>query len=96
MKIITVNLPKSYLALIDKMVAEARLYPTRSELIRVAIKEFLTRELHDFETLLQRTPIPPLPDPVPVDTTIVKVPFGKNAEGLPEFKTYRLVKNECR
>lgn len=45
MKIITVNLPVSYLHAVDGLVGETALYPSRSELIRVAVREFIIKEL---------------------------------------------------
>ena len=43
MRIITINVPENYLEAIRKLVGV--LYPSRSELIRVALREFLIREL---------------------------------------------------
>jgi hypothetical protein len=45
MKIITVNLPESYLKAIDTLIGDNALYPSRSELVRVAVREFLITEL---------------------------------------------------
>ena len=81
MRIITVNVPQSYLKAIDKLTGRSGLYPSRSELIRVAVKEFLVNELDtakDFKQSLQRKNekiIPPL-DPanfVQVGDTIYKL-----------------------
>lgn len=44
-RIITVNLPISYIKAIDSLTGQKGLYPSRSELIRVAIREFLLSEL---------------------------------------------------
>lgn len=41
----TVNIPESYLDYIEKLVGEKGIYPSRSELIRVAVREFLIKEL---------------------------------------------------
>jgi Arc/MetJ-type ribon-helix-helix transcriptional regulator len=49
MKIITVNLPITFLKIIEGYVGEGNLYPSRSELFRVAIREFLIKELNDVE-----------------------------------------------
>ena len=43
MRIITINVPESYLTAIKKLVGT--IYPSRSECIRVALREFLIREL---------------------------------------------------
>jgi hypothetical protein len=45
MKIITVNLPKSYIKAIKHLTGEDGIYPSRSELIRVAVREFLRKEM---------------------------------------------------
>lgn len=45
MKIVTVNVPEWYINAIAKLVGEKGLYPSRSEVIRVATREFLLREL---------------------------------------------------
>ena len=45
MKIVTVNVPESYIEAIKKLVGEKGLYPSRSELIRCAVREFLLKEL---------------------------------------------------
>ena len=49
MRIITINVPESYLSAIKKLVGT--IYPSRSELIRVALREFFIREL-EFMKLL--------------------------------------------
>ena len=45
MKIVTVNIPESYLESIERLIGENGLYPSRSELIRCAVREFLIKEL---------------------------------------------------
>jgi len=45
MKIITVNLPVMFINKIKGLVGDEALYPSRSELIRVAIRDFLIKEL---------------------------------------------------
>jgi Arc/MetJ-type ribon-helix-helix transcriptional regulator len=45
MRIITVNLPESYIRAIKSLVGKNGIYPSRSELIRVATREFLISEL---------------------------------------------------
>jgi len=44
MKIITINLPEKYLAAIQVLV-ENGVYPSRSGALRVALREFLAKEL---------------------------------------------------
>lgn len=45
MKIVTVNVPEPYINAIDKLTGNDGLYPSRSELIRVAVRDFLLKEL---------------------------------------------------
>jgi len=45
MKIVTVNVPESYIEAINKLIGENGLYPSRSELIRCAVRDFLLKEL---------------------------------------------------
>jgi Arc/MetJ-type ribon-helix-helix transcriptional regulator len=49
MKIITVNLPQPTIESMRKITDEYGLYPSRSELIRVAVREFLIRQLGNLE-----------------------------------------------
>lgn len=56
MKIITVNLPTSYLKAIDMLIGDKGLYPSRSELIRVAVREFLNAELESAKSVLGLLP----------------------------------------
>ncbi len=50
MKIITINLPEKYLQAI-KILNDMGVYPSRSEAIRVALREFLAKELNMFKDL---------------------------------------------
>jgi len=96
MKIVTVNVPESYIDAIQKLVGEKGLYPSRSELIRCAVREFLIRELkiainmgkyneRDLDNFEEH-----------YDTeNYVKVPVErKNEKNEPirEFKTYKIIK----
>lgn len=44
MKLITVNLPEAYVNGIERLIVE-KLYPNRSEAIRIAVRDLLKREL---------------------------------------------------
>ena len=50
MKIITINLPEKYLSAI-KILNDLGIYPSRSEAIRIALRDFLTDELKLYEEL---------------------------------------------
>lgn len=70
MKIVTVNVPESYIDLMSKLVGPDRLYFSRSELIRAAVRDFIKKELKIAENLIKW--IPPERD----DDTIAKIPNG--------------------
>ncbi|MCK4419522.1 ribbon-helix-helix protein, CopG family, partial [Candidatus Aerophobetes bacterium] len=82
---------ESYLASIEKLVGEHGLYPSRSELIRVAVREFLIRELDMAERMvamkLRKSIIEKNLNP---DKNYVHVPIDK-ANG--EYKTYKIVRS---
>lgn len=50
MKIITINLPESYLNAIQ-ILNDLEIYPSRSEAIRIALRDFLSNELKLFQEL---------------------------------------------
>ncbi len=50
MQIITINLPEKYLAAIQ-VLNDKGIYPSRSEAIRVALREFLADELKLYQDL---------------------------------------------
>ena len=50
MKIITINLPESYLSAIQ-VLNDLGVYPSRSEAIRIALRDFLTNELKLYQDL---------------------------------------------
>jgi len=92
MKIVTVNIPESYLDSIEKLVGETGLYPSRSELIRVAVRDFLLRELKMANDLAKykETEIEEFDD-----ENYVRVPIEKlneKDEPVREFKTYKIIK----
>jgi antitoxin ParD1/3/4 len=95
MKIITVNLPVSYLKAIDSLIGENGLYPSRSELIRVAVRDFLIKELEaakSFTKYQTQMVVPNRPKELN-NELFVQVPVEHDAiEGSVEYKTYRIVK----
>ncbi|RLF16331.1 MAG: transcriptional regulator [Thermoprotei archaeon] len=52
LKIITVHLPEGYIKGLDQLV-EAKLYPNRSEAIRVAVRDLLRKELWEMPRRLE-------------------------------------------
>ena len=92
MKIVTVNIPESYIDSIEKLVGGNGLYPSRSELIRVAVRDFLIRELKTANNLAKykEAEIEEFDD-----ENYVRVPIKRlNEENEPvrEFKTYKIIK----
>ena len=92
MKIVTVNVPESYLESIERLTGENGLYPSRSELIRVAVREFLIKELKSANEMIKykEVKVEKLDE-----KNFVRVPFEKmdeNNEPVREFKTYKIVK----
>ena len=45
MKILTCNVPETHLNMIAQLIGNKGIYPSRSELIRVAVREYLINEL---------------------------------------------------
>jgi len=92
MKIVTVNIPESYLESIKRLIGENGLYPSRSELIRCAVREFLIKELRRANEIIKykEVSIEKIDD-----KNFVRVPIEKideNNEPVREFKTYKIVK----
>ena len=93
MKIVTVNIPESYLDSIKKLVGEHGLYPSRSELIRVAVREFLIKELNIANNMVKYKKVKTKEE---FDNdNLVRVPIerlNEKDEPIREFKTYKIVK----
>lgn len=90
-KIVTVNVPESYIDAIKKLVGENGLYPSRSELIRVAVREFLIKELR----LAKNMPNSNKSDDDYDKEKFVRVPItvdNNKKAPVQEFKTYRIIK----
>ena len=90
MKIVTVNIPESYLESIKRLIGEGGLYSSRSELIRCAVRDFLTKELKNANEILkyQEVEVEEFED-----KNFVRVPkesLNKNNEPVREFKTYKI------
>lgn len=97
MKIITVNLPISDIKKIKKLVGVNGLYPSRSELIRVALRDFLVQELDiakSFETFIKESKPPIRTPPIEEnDCDYVRIPLEKTVglEKITEWKTYKII-----
>ena len=92
MKICTINVPESFVEDMEKLVGEDGLYPSRSELIRCAVREFLLRKLELARKLLEQEE-PQLENFD--DKNYVRVPIeNKDDDDEPSlsFKTYKILK----
>jgi Arc/MetJ-type ribon-helix-helix transcriptional regulator len=89
MKIVTVNIPESYIDAIEKLIGENGLYPSRSELIRCATRDFLKQELKQIskEEVLEE-----IQKRNKQNTDTVNVPVAERKDGAVEFKTYKIIK----
>jgi len=92
MKIVTVNVPESYIDAIEKLIGDGGLYPSRSELIRCAVRDFLLKELRNANDLLRynEAEIEDFDD-----ENFVRVPMesvNEKSEPVREFKTYKIIK----
>ena len=92
MKIVTVNVPEAYLESITRLIGENGLYPSRSELIRCAVREFLIKELKIANEMIRykEVKVEELDD-----KNFVRVPIERldeNNEPVREFKTYKIIK----
>lgn len=92
MKILTVNLPVTDLKKIEKLVGV--LYPSRSELIRVAVREFLVKEIgmaNDLNEQPSDEEIEKIKDLEAEKTGYVRIPYDKQV-GDETIRTYKICK----
>lgn len=92
MKIVTVNVPTSFLHAIEKLIGDNGLYPSRSELVRCAVREFLLKELNHAKQLKEKKEGP---EEELDDKKYVQVPVEKDNGGedpTREFKTYKIIR----
>lgn len=92
MKIVTVNISETMIESIEKLVGDEGLYPSRSELIRVATRDFLLRELKMADTMAKHKE----EEPEGLDDeNFVRVPVERlndKNEPIREFRTYKIIK----
>jgi len=92
MKIVTCNIPEAYIGAIAKLVGVDGIYPSRSELIRVAVREFLLKELKIVKDMA-RSNEPELEE-IFDDENYVRVPVEKideNGEKKRKFEVYKIL-----
>jgi len=94
MKIVTVNVPESYIEAIEKLIGENGLYPSRSELIRAATREYLIKELKMIKHMKKPSTDQGQKEEEE-DKNMIKIPIehlDENDEPVREFKTYRIIR----
>lgn len=92
MKIVTVNVPESYVDAIKKLVGREGIYPSRSELIRVAVREFLLKELKMEEELEKYGETNSHEDEDFDDENFVRIPIKEtNEDGEEEYTGKQIV-----
>lgn len=98
LKIVTVNVPESYIDAIEKLIGENGLYPSRSELIRCAVREFLIKELKLARRLTKapETSNEEMEEFELDKEKFIRIPFEKKGENGEEpkieFKTYKILR----
>lgn len=88
MKIVTINVPESYIDIMEYLTGENGLYPSRSELIRCAVREFLIKELKMTKKFEKHTKKTEEFD----NKNYVRIPVEKDGERVNEFKTYKIIR----
>jgi Arc/MetJ-type ribon-helix-helix transcriptional regulator len=92
---VTVNVPESYLGAINKLIGENGLYPSRSELIRVAVRDFLLRELKMAKNMAKYDKTEEEAEADFDEENFVRVPVEKvneKSEPIREYKAYKIIK----
>lgn len=90
----TINVPESYIEAIKKLVGENGLYPSRSELIRCAVRDFLLKEFKEVRKLAKYAPEEQELDDFD-DKNFVKIPIEtKNDfdEPITELRTFKILR----
>lgn len=92
MKIVTVNVPESYLDVIEKLIGNNGLYPSRSELIRCAVRAFLIKELKIAKKIQHDTI--KKENKHFNDKDYVNIPVGRPDKkgNIHDFKTYKIIR----
>ena len=97
MKIITVNLKVKDIKTMKTLIGANGLYPSRSELIRVAIRDFLIKELEMARNFPKFHAINLSDQEILVEIAqkeeenlYVRVPIANTTEGK-QYKTYRII-----
>lgn len=87
MKIITVNIPETYIAALAMLVGDGENFSSRSELIRAAVRQFLIKYY------TTNKPLKPTVTPDSLLPNLIHVPMGEE-DGRIVYKTYKKVKKK--
>lgn len=87
MRIITVNLPVKDIKTIKSLVGEHGLFPSRSELIRVAIRDFLVKELHVAKNFYPKKEKEV--NTIVLNSNAVRIPYEEGGETT--WKTFKII-----
>ena len=90
MKIVTVNIPEPFIKAIDKLTGHNGLYPSRSELIRVAVRDFLLKELKNARELSEYHQ--KMNEKKFDSENYVRIPESDSIEPYNPYRTFRIVK----
>ncbi len=86
MKIVTCNLPEPFISAMEKLIAEYGCYPSRSELIRLAVREFLIKELKVLDKFNEYSEANPEIDQVPKRVQAVDMRTIRNFHTIHSIK----------
>jgi len=87
LKVVTVNIERQFLRAIEKLIGEAGLFPSRSELIRRCVQEKLKKEIKKLKSMVKYKDDPQLEE---IDEdNFVRVPIENKDKQ--EFKVYKIM-----
>ncbi len=98
MKIITVNLPSSFIDEMEAMTGNESLYPSRSELIRVAVRDYLVKTIKRAEQIKKEIELKQKPQVVVQKSDefeTISIPVSANNEmsqAAAINKSYKIIK----
>lgn len=94
MKVVSAHVPVSHLEAINKLVGKRGLYPSRSELVRNAIKKYLLKKLKMIKKVSNNAPNAKSQEQREEDKKYVKVPVESGDKDEPEkqFEIYKILK----
>ena len=94
MKIVTVNIPLKDIFRIEELVREGNnaLYPSRSEFVRIAVKEQIKKKIEELELKYKRKRIGSITEINSTKTIKIPVDQLDKKEPIRDFKTYKIIK----